>query len=184
MLVKVVLYDCLFREKRMANLIPQTVQGKTFKINEVCSIAGVKPYVLRFWESEFHEISPRIDENDIRYYDHQDIEAISLIKKLLFEEKLTIEKTKLELKLRVVQPEASSQVPPEIVLDDLKPEAKKPNFEKSQRGGEVGELDQKNKTEEGFSLNREELEKLVLAKKKLNGIISLTNSLKQSHDWD
>ena len=74
----------------------------TFKLNEVCSIAGVKPYVLRFWESEFHEISPRIDEDDIRYYDHQDIEAITLIKKLLFEEKLTIEKTKLELKLRIV----------------------------------------------------------------------------------
>lgn len=26
-----------------------------FKLNEVCSITGVKPYVLRFWESEFDE---------------------------------------------------------------------------------------------------------------------------------
>ncbi|MEC7182497.1 MAG: MerR family transcriptional regulator [Bdellovibrionota bacterium] len=168
----------------MANLIPQTVQGKTFKINEVCSIAGVKPYVLRFWESEFHEISPRIDENDIRYYDHQDIEAISLIKKLLFEEKLTIEKTKLELKLRVVKPELSPHGPPEIVIDGPKPEVKEPIFEGSQKDKKVFESDQKIKTEEGFALNPEELEKLVLAKKKLNGIVSLTNSLKQSHDWD
>ena len=179
-----VLYECLFREIRMANLIPQTVQGKTFKINEVCSIAGVKPYVLRFWESEFHEISPRIDENDIRYYDHQDIEAISLIKKLLFEEKLTIEKTKLELKLRVVKPELSPHGPPEIVIDGPKPEVKGPIFEGSQKDKKVFESDQKIKTEEGFALNPEELEKLVLAKKKLNGIVSLTNSLKQSHDWD
>ena len=155
----------------MANLIPQTVQGKTFKINEVCSIAGVKPYVLRFWESEFHEISPKIDENDIRYYDHQDIEAISLIKKLLFDQKLTIEKTKLELKLRVVQPEVGSDNPPELILEDVKTE-------------EIVELGQRNKAEEGFALNPEELEKLVLAKKKLNGIVSLTNSLKQSHNWD
>ena len=168
----------------MANLIPQTVQGKTFKINEVCSIAGVKPYVLRFWESEFHEISPKIDENDIRYYDHQDIEAISLIKKLLFEEKLTIEKTKLELKLRVVQPETDSHNPPEVILEDLKTELKEPRFENLGKSKEIADPDQKNKAEEGFALNPEELEKLVLAKKKLNGIVSLTNSLKQSHNWD
>ena len=168
----------------MANLIPQTVQGKTFKINEVCSIAGVKPYVLRFWESEFHEISPKIDENDIRYYDHQDIEAISLIKKLLFEEKLTIEKTKLELKLRVVQPEADSNNPPEVILEDIKTEVKGPRFENLGKSEEIAEPDQRNKVEEGFALNPEELEKLVLAKKKLNGIVSLTNSLKQSHNWD
>ncbi|MEE2743126.1 MAG: MerR family transcriptional regulator [Bdellovibrionota bacterium] len=122
----------------------------TFKLNEVCSIAGVKPYVLRFWESEFHEISPRIDEDDIRYYDHQDIEAITLIKKLLFEEKLTIEKTKLELKLRIV-----GSVDDQVQLED---EPKEENI-----------------------LNQE---KLILAKEKLSSIIALTDSLKQSHNWN
>lgn len=122
----------------------------TFKLNEVCSIAGVKPYVLRFWESEFHEISPRIDENDIRYYDHQDIEAITLIKKLLFEEKLTIEKTKLELQLRIV-----GSVDDQFQIED---EPKEENI-----------------------LNQE---KLILAKEKLSSIIALTDSLKQSHNWN
>ena len=61
---------------------------------------------------------------------------------------------------------------------------KGPIFEGSQKDKKVFESDQKIKTEEGFALNPEELEKLVLAKKKLNGIVSLTNSLKQSHDWD
>ena len=126
----------------------------TFKLNEVCSIAGVKPYVLRFWESEFHEISPRIDENDIRYYDHQDIEAITLIKKLLFEEKLTIEKTKLELKLRIVGP-TDDQV-----------------------------QDEKNEPKEENRLNQEDIDKLILAKEKLSSIVALTDSLKQSHNWN
>ncbi len=169
----------------MANLIPQTVQGKTFKINEVCSIAGVKPYVLRFWESEFHEISPKIDENDIRYYDHKDIEAISLIKKLLFEEKLTIEKTKLELKLRVVHPEVDSDnLPKDVSEGESRDEGHKPKFERSQKNEKVTDVDQETKTGEVVGWNSEEFEKLVLAKKKLNGIISLTNSLKQSHNWD
>ncbi len=168
----------------MANLIPQTVQGKTFKINEVCSIAGVKPYVLRFWESEFHEISPKIDENDIRYYDHKDIEAISLIKKLLFDEKLTIEKTKLELKLRVVQPEVNPHDPSQVVFEEFNSDEEKPKFDNVQRNEKLAGSNKETKTEEGFALNPEELERLILAKEKLNGIISLTNSLKESHNWE
>ncbi len=168
----------------MANLIPQTVQGKTFKINEVCSIAGVKPYVLRFWESEFHEISPRIDENDIRYYCHQDIEAISLIKKLLFEEKLTIEKTKLELKLRVVQPKAENEDFVELEFPTLNPEETQPTLENDQSIKKLDEVEPKISPKNQFALGEEELEKLVMAKEKLNGIVSLTNSLKQFHNWD
>ena len=165
----------------MANLIPQAVEGKTFKINEVCSIAGVKPYVLRFWESEFHEISPIIDENDIRYYNHQDIEAISLIKKLLFDEKLTIEKTKLELKLRVVKPEVDLEAPPELNLEELNSIEKSTAFEVGQKNEKVRG---KENLEAGFALGSDELEKLVMAKEKLNGIVSLTHSLKQFHNWD
>jgi len=135
---------------------------ESFKINEICSIAGVKPYVLRFWESEFHEISPRIDENEIRYYSHKDIEAITLIKKLLFEEKLTIEKTKLELKLRIVN------LPKEEI--SLKFTS--------------GSEEKKSDILKQYSLNQEAVDNLVLARDKLNKMISLTNSLKQSHHWN
>jgi DNA-binding transcriptional MerR regulator len=135
---------------------------ESFKINEVCSIAGVKPYVLRFWESEFHEISPRIDENEIRYYGHKDIEAITLIKKLLFDEKLTIEKTKLELRLRIVSP------------------PKEENSLKFTVGPEVKKSD----ILEKYSLNQEAVDNLVSARDKLNKMISLTDSLKQSHNWN
>lgn len=71
-----------------------------FKLNEVCGLTGVKPYVLRFWESEFEQIEPIMSSSGQKLYEHKDIEAIAFIKKLLFEEKLNIEEAKRELLLR------------------------------------------------------------------------------------
>jgi DNA-binding transcriptional MerR regulator len=70
----------------------------SFKVSEVCAITDVKSYVLRFWESEFPEISPLISSSGQKIYEHRDIETILLIKKLLFEQKMTIEEVKGELK--------------------------------------------------------------------------------------
>lgn len=70
----------------------------TFKINEVCALTGIKSYVLRFWESEFDEISPIPSSSGQKLYELKDIEAILLIKKLLFEDKLTIERARVEIK--------------------------------------------------------------------------------------
>ncbi len=71
----------------------------SFKINEVCALTGVKSYVLRFWESEFSEIAPLTSSSGQKLYEHRDIEAILQIKKLLFEDKLTIERAKAEMKI-------------------------------------------------------------------------------------
>lgn len=70
----------------------------SFKINEVCALTGVKSYVLRFWESEFDAIAPITSSSGQKLYEHRDIEAILLIKKLLFEDKMTIERAKSEIK--------------------------------------------------------------------------------------
>jgi len=69
-----------------------------FSINEVCSLLSLKPYVLRFWETEFVEISPDTGPNGERLYRRKDLEALIYIKRLLFDDKLTIEKTKYELR--------------------------------------------------------------------------------------
>ncbi len=77
---------------------PNTIPYKShYKLNEICSILNIKAYVLRFWESEFPEISPELGANGEKLYTKRDVEAISHIKKLLFENKYTIEKTKMEL---------------------------------------------------------------------------------------
>lgn len=80
------------------------IPNKThYKLNEICSLLNIKAYVLRFWESEFPEISPEMGTNGEKLYSRKDIEAISQIKKLLFENKYTIEKTKMELQTSVKQ---------------------------------------------------------------------------------
>jgi DNA-binding transcriptional MerR regulator len=61
-----------------------------FKIGEVSSIAEVEPYVLRYWESEFKAIKPSRTRSKQRIYRKKDVEMILEIKKMLYEEKLTI----------------------------------------------------------------------------------------------
>ena len=62
-----------------------------FRIGEVSRIIGVEPYVLRYWESEFSQIRPRRADTNQRTYQKKDLEVIMEIKRLLYEEKLTIE---------------------------------------------------------------------------------------------
>lgn len=61
-----------------------------FKIGEVSNITGVEPYVLRYWESEFKAIKPSRTKSKQRIYLKRDVEIILKIKKMLYEDKLTI----------------------------------------------------------------------------------------------
>jgi DNA-binding transcriptional MerR regulator len=84
-----------------------------YKINEVASITHVKPYVLRYWESEFPMLSPEKDENDQRRYRRGDIELVLQIKKLLYEEMFTIAGARKQLKSgnkEIVKEAAAPQV--------------------------------------------------------------------------
>ena len=69
-----------------------------YRINEVATITQVKPYVLRYWESEFPMLAPEKDENDQRRYRKSDIELILQIKRLLYDEKFTIAGARRQLK--------------------------------------------------------------------------------------
>ena len=60
----------------------------------------MKTYVLRFWESEFPGIAPQVLESGEKRYRQQDLELVGKIKKMLFEEKMTIERAKLEIGVR------------------------------------------------------------------------------------
>lgn len=71
-----------------------------FKFQELTPITGVKPYVIRFWETEFDDISPVTSDSGQKLYARKDVEAIFKIKKLLFEEKMTIPEAKVAIKSR------------------------------------------------------------------------------------
>lgn len=62
-----------------------------FKIGEVADLAGVQPYVLRYWETEFKEICPVKSRSNQRLYRRRDVETVLSIKHLLYDEGFTIE---------------------------------------------------------------------------------------------
>ena len=62
-----------------------------YKIGEVSKIAGVEPYVLRYWESEFQFLKPRKSKSGQRIYVKKDLDLIFQIKDLLYKERFTIE---------------------------------------------------------------------------------------------
>jgi DNA-binding transcriptional MerR regulator len=68
-----------------------------FRISEVARIAGVEPYVLRFWESEFKMLTPEKNRGGWRVYRRKDVERILEIKRLLYEEGFTIEGARKQL---------------------------------------------------------------------------------------
>ncbi|MBP2683315.1 MAG: transcriptional regulator, MerR family [Deltaproteobacteria bacterium] len=79
---------------------PQIPDKFHFKIGEVSRILGVKPYVLRFWETEFR-ITPAKNQSQHRVYKRQDVEMLLEIKHLLYEERFTIEGARAKLKERL-----------------------------------------------------------------------------------
>ena len=62
-----------------------------YSIGEVCDLTGLKPHVLRYWETQFDILRPTKNRAGNRVYRPKDIELITLVKNLLYEQKYTIE---------------------------------------------------------------------------------------------
>ncbi|MEK6374619.1 MAG: MerR family transcriptional regulator [Acidobacteriota bacterium] len=63
---------------------------RLYKIGEVCKIADVQPYVLRYWETEFPALAPNKSGGGQRLYTRHEIDVILRIKQLLYSEGFTI----------------------------------------------------------------------------------------------
>jgi DNA-binding transcriptional MerR regulator len=70
---------------------PEIPDKLYFRIGEVSRLAGVKPFVLRFWESEFPQLAPKKSGTGHRLYRRKDVEMVLEIKRLLYDERFTIE---------------------------------------------------------------------------------------------
>lgn len=62
-----------------------------FSIGEVCELTGLKPHVLRYWESQFRFLNPAKNRSGNRVYQRREIELVLLVKHLLYTEKYTID---------------------------------------------------------------------------------------------
>ena len=66
-----------------------------FRIGEVAQLAGVEPYVLRFWETEFPRLAPKKSGTGHRLYRRKEVEMVLEVKRLLYEKRYTIEGARL-----------------------------------------------------------------------------------------
>jgi len=62
-----------------------------FRIGEVAEHIGVKPYVLRYWETEFEQLNPEKSKMNQRQYSRADVDLLTLIAWLLHKRRFTIE---------------------------------------------------------------------------------------------
>lgn len=69
-----------------------------FRIGDVAEILRVKPYVLRYWETEFPYLSPTKSNSGQRLYKRGDVKLLQLIKHLLYTERYSIEGARNRLK--------------------------------------------------------------------------------------
>ena len=72
-------------------------EKKLYKIGEVCKVADVQPYVLRYWETEFPSLAPNKSGGGQRLYTKHEIDIILRIKQLLYSEGFTIAGAKKKL---------------------------------------------------------------------------------------
>ena len=117
-----------------------------FKIGEVCDIVGVQAHVLRYWETEFPQLSPQKNRSGQRSYRRRDVEIALRIKELLYEDMFTIAGAKKKLqaelrdasRLKIVHPEPQKPEPhlkavkmpgPAEEIEDLDIEDYEPEFD-------------------------------------------------------
>ncbi len=78
---------------------PKQIKKLYYSIGEVSEITGLKPYVLRYWETEFKQLAPPKNRAGNRTYRQKDIDSILLIKDLLYSRKFTIKGAKSQLSI-------------------------------------------------------------------------------------
>lgn len=100
--------------------LPEIPDKLYFRIGEVARLAGVKPYVLRYWESEFPSIEPKKSGTNHRLYRRKDVETILEIKRLLYEKRFTIEGARKSLSGGRAKPEPVKPVS-QGALFEIKP---------------------------------------------------------------
>jgi DNA-binding transcriptional MerR regulator len=117
----------------MAGPVKLPEDQEQFKLNEVCKLANVQPYMLRFWGTEFPQLEAGKSTTGQRLYSREQVELILEIRRLLFDEGLTIAGARkrigaLAAKIkRAATDETSTEIVAEpSTTDDLPVEEDKP----------------------------------------------------------
>src|SRR6202043_2954566 len=79
------------QEDMIVGPLPEIPDKLYFRIGDVARLANIKPYVLRFWETEFPGLGPKKSGTGHRLYRRKDVELVLEIKRLLYDKRYTIE---------------------------------------------------------------------------------------------
>ena len=92
-----------------------------YSIGEVSRITDIESHVLRYWETEFRELSPRKNRGGKRLYRENDIKTVMRIKELLYGQRFTIEGARKKLsEPDITQDEPNTDLPLGDQLRDIK----------------------------------------------------------------
>ena len=69
---------------------PVSEESRFYRIGEVSKLTALKPFVLRYWETEFPMLEPVKSPSGHRLYRQQDVDLVLKIKRLLYDEGFTI----------------------------------------------------------------------------------------------
>ncbi len=105
-----------------------------YKIGDVCRIADVQPYVLRYWESEFPVLAPDKSAPGPRTYSARELKLIEQIKRLLYDEGYTIAGAKKRLEGEAKDSGADTN--PAVVPNPVEPGPKPARSEKGEKAAE------------------------------------------------
>ena len=98
--------------RKVVPVDPNAIPDKPFfKIGEAARLVAVKPFVLRYWETEFRSIKPQKTRSRQRLYRRQDVEHLLRIRNLLYDQRFTIEGARTRLR-ELGHDEAPPPVPP------------------------------------------------------------------------
>ena len=109
---------------------PKQIKKLYYSIGEVSKITELKPYVLRYWETEFKQLSPPKNRAGNRTYRQKDIEVVEIIKDLLYNRKYTIKgaitllNSGKEMEETVDRPLVNTQEKRSEILNKVKQELK------------------------------------------------------------
>ena len=96
-------------------ITPEEIPDKLyFRIGEVARLAAIKPYVLRFWETEFPALDPKKSGTGHRLYRRKEVQLVLEIKRLLYEKRYTIEGARKFLDTRPKSGEPAAPSPASV----------------------------------------------------------------------
>jgi DNA-binding transcriptional MerR regulator len=84
-------------------------EKKLYRIGEVSRLADLKPFVLRYWETEFPMLQPLKSPGGLRLYRQDDVDMVFRIKRLLYDEGFTIAGARRHLREHDGAPETESR---------------------------------------------------------------------------